>query len=111
VSPNKRCWLEGDGQGKALRRAQSATVHGKRAGRGGAQAPALWVEDAIEAGDEHVGRYAGTQRLVDPFKYLARRVHREGCGPEHAAGGGHHQGSRHAMAGGVPHDEAKVSVG
>src|SRR5215210_5487608 len=30
------------------------------------------VEDTIEAGDEHVGRYVGKERLVDSLKYLSR---------------------------------------
>jgi excisionase family DNA binding protein len=38
-----------------------------------AQASALGIEYAIEAGDEHVGRYAIPQRLIDPRKHLPRR--------------------------------------
>src|SRR3712207_2994605 len=37
---------------------------------GVAQASALGIEYAIEAGDEHVGWDASQQRLVDPLKYL-----------------------------------------
>src|SRR5688572_18666266 len=34
------------------------------------QATALWVEDTVEAGYEHVGWDAGQQRLVDLGQYL-----------------------------------------
>jgi hypothetical protein len=33
---------------------------------GVAEATVLWIEDGVEAGDEHVRRDAGQQRLVDP---------------------------------------------
>src|SRR5215211_5956868 len=42
-----------------------------RVGVGEGTAPR--VDDGIEAGDEHVGRDASQQRLVDPLKYLPRR--------------------------------------
>src|SRR5829696_7756757 len=37
------------------------------------QATALGVEESVEAGNEHVGGYAGKQRLVDLLEYLPRR--------------------------------------
>ena len=65
---------------------------------GVAQGATLRVEDGIEAGNEHVGRYVGKECLVDPPKHLARRgggtLGRE---PQHAAGGGHNQGCRHPL--------------
>src|SRR5215216_3320202 len=73
------------------------------------QATAMWVEHAIEAGYEHVLRDAGKQRLVDPREYLPRR---KGVRPlsgelQHAAGGGHHQGCRHALARRVSHHKSQ----
>src|ERR671910_825315 len=69
-----------------------------------AQGATLRVEDGIEAGNEHVGRYVGKECLVDPPKHLARRgggtLGRE---PQHAAGGGHNQCCRHPLACCVPH--------
>src|ERR687897_2108726 len=58
---------------------------------GVSQATALGVEYGVEAGDEHVSRYAGDECLVDPLEHLAGRggVQRLRDGPEHAAGGGH----------------------
>src|SRR5215211_7552294 len=38
------------------------------------QASALGVENGVEAGYEHVGWYAGKERLVDPLKYFAGRI-------------------------------------
>jgi hypothetical protein len=35
-------------------------------GLGVAKVSALWLKDGLEAGDEHVGRDASQQRLVDP---------------------------------------------
>src|ERR671920_1886025 len=40
---------------------------------GVAQGSPLGVEDGVEAGDEHVGRDASDQRLVDPIEYFAGR--------------------------------------
>src|SRR5918997_2729066 len=74
------------------------------------EATGLGIEDAIEAGDEHVRRDTGGQRLVGPREYLARRVYSEGGGPHHAACCSHHQGRRDTLASGVPHDEAYPAI-
>src|SRR5215212_4764594 len=37
------------------------------------QATACGVEDGVEAGDEHVVRYAGNERFVDSSEHLAGR--------------------------------------
>src|SRR5215207_788704 len=70
------------------------------------------VEDGVEAGDEHVGWYAGDQRLVDLGQYLTRRGGVQGPGGElqHAAGGGHHQCCRHALACCVSHDHSESAL-
>src|SRR5215210_5386140 len=75
---------------------------------GVAQATAVGIEDGVEAGDEHVEGDASQQRLVDPLEYLARRRGVQGLSGElqHAAGGGHHQRSRHALACCVPGDQS-----
>src|SRR5215207_10564803 len=68
----------------------------------------LGVEDGVEAGDKHVGRDAGNQRLVDLGQYLTRRGRTQGpsCEPQHAAGGGHDQRCRYALACGVSYDHS-----
>src|SRR5215212_1618491 len=71
------------------------------------QASALGIEDAVEAGYEHVGRDAGKQRLVYPREYLPRRG---GVRPlsgelEHTAGGGHNKRCRYPLARCVAHHE------
>src|SRR5918992_2856779 len=77
-----------------------------------AQVPALALKDGVEAGDEHVGRDANSQRLVHSLKNLARRrgLRRLSGKLEHAAGGGHNQGCRHALAGCVPHDQPQSAL-
>jgi hypothetical protein len=50
------------------------------------------------------------QRFVDPPEYLARRVRRLGDGAQHAAGRGHDQGCRHALARSVPYHEAELAA-
>src|SRR5215218_11033109 len=75
-----------------------------------AQAPILRIEDTIEAGDERARGYVCNQRFVDPSQYLTRGFPRLNDGPEHAAGRSHHKGSRHTMAGGVPHYQPQAPV-
>src|ERR687889_1148135 len=79
-------------------------------GVGVEKASALGVEDAIEAGDERARGYLRDQRLVDPCQNLPRRLHRLNDSPKHAAGRGHHQCRRHALACGVSHDEAYPAI-
>src|SRR5215217_3418051 len=74
------------------------------------EASALRLQESVEAGHEHVGWDAGAQRLVDPSEYLARRIRRLGDGAKHAAGRGHYEGCRHALARCVPYYEAKPAV-
>src|SRR5215218_4852215 len=78
---------------------------------GVSQGTALWVEDGVEAGDEHVGWDTSHQRLVDPLQYLTwRGVVRSLSGElQHAAGGGHHKRCRHALAGSVPHHKPQAA--
>src|SRR5215213_7961976 len=73
-----------------------------------AQATALWVEDGVEAGYEHVGGYAGKQRLVDLGQYLPRREGVQSLSGElqHAAGGGHHKRCGNALARRVANDHS-----
>src|ERR687893_192944 len=82
------------------------------AGVGVGEVTALGVEDAIEAGDEHVGWNAGRQCLVDPPKYLAGRGGVQGLSGElqHAAGGGHHKRCGDALARCVPHCKAQSAL-
>src|SRR5215213_10414992 len=61
------------------------------------EATALWIKDAIEAGDEHVGWDVGKERLVDPLEHLARRGIAPGCKAQHAAGRGHNQRCGHPL--------------
>src|ERR687896_201306 len=79
-------------------------------GVGVEKASALGVEDAIEAGDERARGYLRDQRLVDLCQNLPRRLRRLDDGPRHAAGGGHHQGSWHAMTGSVSHYQPQPTV-
>src|ERR671917_2587728 len=79
-------------------------------GVGVEKAPALRVEDAIEAGDERARGYLRDQRLVDPCQNLPRRLRRLDDGPKHAAGRRHHQGCGHAMTGSVPHYQPQATV-
>src|SRR5215217_7167605 len=60
---------------------------------GVAQDTPLGIEDGVEAGDEHVLRDAGQQRLVDLLKYLPGRGGVQGPSGylQHAAGCGHHK--------------------
>src|SRR5215216_1105544 len=70
-----------------------------------AQASALGLEDGVEAGNEHVGRDASHQRLVDPLKYLPWRGGIQGLSyrPEHRTGCTHGQSRWHALTGSVPY--------
>src|ERR687895_287130 len=79
---------------------------------GVAQGGALWLEDGVEAGDEHVLGYASIQRLVDLREYLSRRGGVQGSSGElqHAAGGGHHKRCWHSLARCVPHHESQSTL-
>jgi hypothetical protein len=79
-------------------------------GIGVSEASSLWVQERVDAGDEHIGWDAGRQRLVDPPEYLARRVRRPGDGAQHAAGRGHNHSCRHTLARGVIYYEAKLAA-
>src|SRR5215207_7541546 len=71
------------------------------------------VEDGVEAGDEHVGWYAGDQRLVDLGQYLTWRGGVQGPGGElkHAAGGGHNKSGGHPLPCCVAHDHSQPPLG
>src|SRR5215211_5770254 len=61
------------------------------------QGAASRVEDGVEAGDEHIGRNTGQQRLIDLLEYLPRREATQSlphCS-QRAVGCGHHQGRGH----------------
>src|SRR5215216_4666617 len=81
-------------------------------GVGVEESATLWVEDTVEAGDEHVGRDVGTQSFIDSFEYLTRRegAQRLSSDPQHAAGGGHHKRRGHALARSVSHDHSQPAL-
>src|SRR5919199_1587469 len=68
------------------------------------------VENGIEAGDEHVGGYAGNERFVDSLEHLPGRGVALGCKPQHPAGSGHHKCCWHALPRSVPHDHSQASL-
>src|ERR687894_792596 len=72
----------------------------------------LWVEDGVEAGDEHVRRDASQQCFVDLRQHLPRRRSRS-CGDSSQEGAdpGHHQSRWHTLACSVPHSESHPTVG
>src|SRR5215217_8515823 len=74
------------------------------------KASALWVEEAIEAGDERARRYVRDQRLVDPRQDLPWRLQVLNDGSQHATGRRHYQRRRHTMAGSVSQNQPQVSV-
>src|SRR5215217_1650588 len=80
---------------------------------GVSQGSALWVEDGVEAGYEHVLRDACQQCLVDLLKYLPGRGGAQGLSGylQHAAGCGHHKRCRYALTGSIPHHEAQPTLG
>src|SRR5919112_2409960 len=82
------------------------------AGVGVSQGTALWVEDGVEAGDEHVLRDACQQCLVDLREYLPGRGGAQGLSGylQHAAGGRHHKRCRYALTGSIPHHEAQPTL-
>src|SRR5215207_1732734 len=79
---------------------------------GVSQGSALWVEDGVEAGYEHVLRDACQQCLVDLLKYLPGRGGAQGLSGylQHAAGGRHHKRCRYALACSIPHHEAQPTL-
>src|SRR5829696_8487619 len=79
-------------------------------GIGVGEAAALRVEDGIETGDEHVGRYVGKERLIDSLEHLPRGRGALGCKAQHAAGGRHHQRCWDALARGVSYYQTKPSL-
>src|ERR671910_1626176 len=78
----------------------------------GVSHPALrWVEDSVEAGDEHVGRKVCTEDFVGLLQHLTRgETCSLGDGAKHALGAGHYQSRRYPFAGGVTYDEAHTAV-
>src|SRR5919112_5093109 len=70
----------------------------------------LRLEDGVEAGDEHVGRYVAYDHVVYPLEYLARRVEALGGGAEHGAGRGHYYSGGHPLVRHVTDDEAELAV-
>src|SRR5918998_6307411 len=80
-------------------------------GVGIGKASALGIEDGVEAGDEHVGRDVGKERLVDSLEHLPRRGGVAlGCKPQHAAGCGHDQSRWHPLARCVPHHKPQTAL-
>ena len=72
--------LVGHAGHEAERHACSATLSDALAGQdvrdgvagvGVAQPPVRWIENGVEAGDEHHGRNVGAQELVHPLEHLA----------------------------------------
>src|SRR5215211_7819528 len=81
------------------------------AGVGVDETAALWVEDAIEAGDERAWRDVGIQDLVGLRQHLPwSDVPSSGDGTKHALGVGHHQRRRNTLAGDIAYDEAYTAV-
>src|SRR5215211_4355776 len=81
------------------------------AGVGVDETTTLWVEDAVETGDERVGWYVCTHELVSFLQYLPRsNAPSSGDCTQYALGVGHHQGGRHPLAGDVAYDQAHLAV-
>src|SRR5215216_343781 len=74
------------------------------------QSTAMWVEDGVEAGDEHVGRDVCTEDLVGFHQRLPRRRASLGNGAKDALGVGHQHGCRYPLAGDVADDETQVAI-
>ena len=74
------------------------------------QQPARGIEHSVEAGDEHLLGHVGTQVVIHPLQHRAGLDQALSRGPEHAAGGGHHQGGRHTLVGDVADDESDPPV-
>src|SRR5215217_3886495 len=80
-------------------------------GVGIGQASALWLQDGVEAGDEHVGWDASEKRFVGQSQCLTRRgVRGRSNGSQVGSGCSRHYGSRHALARSVPHNEAHPPI-
>ena len=79
-------------------------------GVGEPQAARGRLEDAVEAGHEHLGRHVGAQVLVDALQDDPRIDEALGRGPQHAARGRHDQRRRHALVGHVADDEPDLAV-
>src|SRR5215218_8495810 len=81
------------------------------AGVGVDETTTLWVEDAVEAGDERVGWYGCTHELVSLLQYLPRsNAPSSGDCTQYALRVGHHQGRCHPFAGDVAYDQAHLAV-
>src|ERR671912_1567390 len=81
------------------------------AGVGVDETTTLWVEDAVEAGDERVGWYVCTHELVGLLQYLPRsNAPSSGDGTQYALGVGHHQCRRHPLSRDVAYDHAHLAV-
>src|SRR5215213_10128864 len=81
------------------------------AGVGIDETATLWVEDAVEAGDERVGWYVCTHELVGLLQYLPRSdAPSSGYCAQHALGVGHHQSRRHPLSRDVAYDQAHLAV-
>src|SRR5215211_2332623 len=84
--------------------ALSAQVGQVVASVGVEESTAFWLEDGIEAGYEHVERDIRVKYLVGFRQRLSGHdTPSLGDGPKNASRAGHHQGCRHALAGGIPH--------
>ena len=80
------------------------------AGVGEAEQSALGVEHAVQAGDEHLLRHVGAEVLVDPLQHGAGLDDPLRRGPQHAAGGRHHERRRDALVGHIADDQAHSAV-
>src|SRR5215213_5544918 len=81
------------------------------AGVGIDETATLWVEDAVEAGNERVGWYVCTHELVGLLQYLPRsNAPSSGDCTQHALSVGHHQGCRHPLSRDVAYDQAHLAV-
>src|SRR5215213_3245598 len=70
----------------------------------------LRLEDGVEAGDEHVGRYVADDHVVYPLEHLARRVKALGRRAEHSTSRRHHYGGGHTLVRHVTDDKAELAV-
>src|SRR5215204_5819072 len=80
------------------------------AGVGIDETPALWIEDGIQAGNEHVGWYVSDQLFVRPFQDLPRWEETLGRDTQHGAGRRHHQRGGYALVGHIPNHETQASI-
>src|SRR5918998_894069 len=80
-------------------------------GVGVEEAPALRLEDAVEAGDECVGWHVRMQDLVGLLQYPPRSdAISLGYGAQHALGVRHNQSRRDPLAGDIAYNQANPTI-